>query len=76
MSLLGFLKTTLWSFLYQNDSEWPEMDFKHNFENCEILSLVFWLCLCGVIIVVKANLCLFCLHVVLCHIIYLFLRIQ
>ena len=19
---------------YQNDSEWPEMDFKHNFKNC------------------------------------------
>ena len=21
-----------WKFFYQNDSEWPKMDFKHNFE--------------------------------------------
>ena len=21
-------------FFYQNDSEWPVMDFKHNIENC------------------------------------------
>ena len=21
---------------YQNDSEWPEMDFKHNLKNCNI----------------------------------------
>ena len=26
-------------FFNQNDSEWPEMDFKHNFENCNILSV-------------------------------------
>ena len=26
------------TFFNQNDSEWPEMDFKHNFENCNILS--------------------------------------
>ena len=25
-------------FFNQNDSEWPEMDFKHNFKNCNILS--------------------------------------
>ena len=23
-------------FFHQNDSEWPKMDFKHNFENREI----------------------------------------
>ena len=23
------------NFFYQNDSEWPKMDFKHNFENRE-----------------------------------------
>ena len=28
------------NFFYQNDSEWPEMDFKHNFENREIF--YFW----------------------------------
>ena len=25
-------------FFYQNDSEWPEMDFKHNFKKYENLS--------------------------------------
>ena len=25
-------------FFNQNDSEWPEMDFNHNFKNCNILS--------------------------------------
>ena len=24
------------NFFYQNDSEWPKMDFKHNFKNREI----------------------------------------
>ena len=28
-------------FFYQNDSEWPEMDFKHNFEKCNIWSAEF-----------------------------------
>ena len=27
-----------WNFFYQNDSEWPKMDFKHNFKKCNILS--------------------------------------
>ena len=26
-------------FFNQNDSEWPEMYFKHNFKNCNILSV-------------------------------------
>ena len=26
-------------FFYQNDSEWPEMDFKHNFKKYGILSV-------------------------------------
>ena len=26
-------------FFNQNDSEWSEMDFKHNFKNCNILSV-------------------------------------
>ena len=25
------------NFFYQNDSEWPKMDFKHNFKKREIL---------------------------------------
>ena len=29
------------NFFNQNDSEWPEMDFKHNFKNCNILSFFF-----------------------------------
>ena len=27
-----------WNFFYQNDSEWPKIDFKHNFKKCNILS--------------------------------------
>ena len=27
------------NFFYQNDSEWPEMDFKHNFKKYGILSV-------------------------------------
>ena len=26
------------NFFYQNDSEWPEMDFEHNFKMCNIWS--------------------------------------
>ena len=26
------------NFFFQNDSEWPEMDFKHNFIKCNILT--------------------------------------
>ena len=25
------------TFFYQNDSEWPEMDFKHNFKKCSVI---------------------------------------
>ena len=32
-----------WNFFYQNDSEWPKMDFKHNFKKCNILSAGFFL---------------------------------
>ena len=28
------------NFFYKNDSEWPEMDFKHNFKKCNILLAV------------------------------------
>ena len=28
---------------FQNDSEWPEMDLKHNFKKCNILSAEFLL---------------------------------
>ena len=28
----------LLKIFYQNDSEWPKMDFKHNFWKCNILS--------------------------------------
>ena len=27
------------NFFYQNDSEWPKMDFKHNFKKYGILSV-------------------------------------
>ena len=27
-------------FFYQNDSKWPEMDFKHNFKKCSIWSVL------------------------------------
>ncbi len=26
------------NFFFQNDSEWLEMDFKHNFRQCKILT--------------------------------------